>query len=106
MTAEPGDATFTIEGNRLTVRGKVDQNDSDAFKQALARLIESGEKSVVVDATGIQSVRSVWIGLLAAAMARARTKGVKVKVIGTPKATAMFDAAGLGMLGEIRSVKK
>ncbi len=59
-----------------------------------------------MDTTGVQPVRSVWIGLIAAAMARARTKGVKVKVIGTPKATAMFDAAGLAMLGEIRSVKK
>ncbi len=34
VTAGTGDAEFTIKGNRLTVRGKVDVDDSDAFRDA------------------------------------------------------------------------
>jgi anti-anti-sigma regulatory factor len=101
--AEPRGGTFTIEGNRLTVRGRVGQDECDAFKEALAELIESGEKNVVVDTTGIQSVRSIWVGVLAAAMDRASTRHVAVKVVGTPQATVILEAAGLSMLGELCS---
>lgn len=106
MTARTGDAKFTIEGNRLTARGRVDADDCGAFRDALTTLIDSGGKQMVVDVRGIESVGSIWIGMIAAAMARARAKGVKVKVIGTPRVTVLLDDAGLSMLGDIRSVEE
>jgi anti-anti-sigma factor len=103
MTAGTGDVSLTIKGARLTASGKVDAGDTGAFRNALTTLIDSGGRQVVVDVRGIESVGSIWIGMIAAAMARARTKGVKVKVIGTPRVTSLLDDAGLSMLGEIRS---
>ena len=105
MTTPAGNAEFTIDGNRLTVRGTVAVEECEGFRDALMELVGSGGEEVVVDVSGVEYVGSSWIGPLAAAMARARTRGVKVKVIAKQKAAILLDVAGLGMLGEVRGVE-
>jgi anti-anti-sigma regulatory factor len=80
--------------------------ECEGFRNALMELGGSGEDEVVVDVSGVEYVGSSWIGPLAAAMARARTKGVKVKIIAEQRAALLLAVAGLGMLGEVRAVEE
>ena len=63
---------FSLEGNRLIVRGELSTEDAARFSSALSRLLELGDDTPTVDLTQLDHMSCACIGAMFACAAAAQ----------------------------------
>lgn len=65
----------------LEVQGEVDLYTSSQLRDAILRLTEEGENRIVIDLTNVSFMDSSGLGILVAALKRARERGGEVALV-------------------------
>lgn len=97
-----GDAKFVLEGGRLAVQGQLGPEGEKAYSEALYRLLNSGEKELEVDLTGLHLMSSAYVGSTCLFVLVAKQKHMNVTVTAKGKLADILRAAGLDKLTELR----
>ncbi len=85
---------YVISGGRLTVNCDL-YGGLEEFKACCDKLIETGEKELIVDLSGVGSMFSPYLSAMVQLSETAAEQGRRVKVIASPKVMKMLETAGL-----------
>ncbi len=85
---------YVISGGRLTVNCDL-YGGLEEFRSCCNKLLDSGEKELVVDLSGVGSMFSLYLSAMVQLSESAGEQGRTVKVIASPKVMKMLETAGL-----------
>ncbi len=100
----PGSVEYAIDGNTLTVRGNVFDDEVGALQAAARKLIETKRPDLVIDMSRVVRIRGSHLGALALAVVNAEQEGCSLTIIATEPVRSLLDTAKLYSLGKVRII--
>ena len=102
----PLDTSIELEGNTLRVCGELGPDEEEPFENTLRKLMEMGHSTLVIDLSGVDRMRSLYVRHIALAMARANKEGRSITVRAKRPVLNVLVLAGLDKLGKIEFVSE
>jgi anti-sigma B factor antagonist len=65
----------------VELEGEIDLSTSPVFKETVYRVIESGNKDVIIDLNGLEFMDSTGLGVLVAALKKTSMEGGSIRLI-------------------------
>ena len=88
-------ASCELDGERLTVSGRLDEGDAEELKENCAALLLSGAEVVKIDLAGVEYVVSGCIGVLVVLWIDLCAAKRRMELVTSPEVKHMLDMAGL-----------
>lgn len=88
-------ASCELDGERLTVSGRLDEGDAEELKEKCAALLLSGAEVVKVDLSGVEYVVSGCIGVLVVMWIDLCAAKRRMELVTSPEVKHVLDMAGL-----------
>jgi ABC-type transporter Mla MlaB component len=90
-----------VNGSSMTVSGDFGNEGTTDLDAACQQLLTSPGKALLVDAVGMTSICSTYVGLLAELCLGAKNSGRQLTIRADGRIANVLDAAGLGSVARI-----
>lgn len=91
----------------LTLQGEVDASNSVMLDEAITNLVESGSKSILVDAKGLEYISSAGLGVFMSYLEDFQEKEIELKIFAlSERVLEVFNILGLDQLMNLYQDKK
>jgi anti-sigma B factor antagonist len=98
------DVTSASERSVVAVRGEIDAYTSPRLREQLTRLMDEGQHQIVVDLEGVEFMDSTGLGVLVAALKRAKEHDGDVSLVCTsPQILRVLSITGLDRVFQVRT---
>ena len=98
------DHTCEVTGNKLVISGNFSRDVETDLDTACQTLLAAGDKQLHVDAVGMTSICSTYVGLLAELALGAQGRGKSLLIRAGGRVAGVLDEAGLGSVATIERV--
>lgn len=88
-------ADYKLQGSKLVVTGKLDQEESNEFYAKCQDLFEGGADTLTVDLSGVTYIGSMATGVLASLWRDAKDGDRTLKIVSSDKVKRVLNLAGL-----------
>ncbi len=86
----------------ISLAGEVDVANASQVRDAALKLVEGGQKNLVVDMAATEFIDSTGLGMLVGLLTRQKEKGGDVLIAGAqPRVKRLFDITGLAQVFRI-----
>ena len=89
------ESDFTIEGAKLVVREDLRAGCEGELQSHCTRLLDSPERQLTIDLSGVEYVHSLCVGVLSYAWVEALNRDKEVVFVVSPEVADVFERTGL-----------
>ena len=98
-------ASFTILENTLKVSGEINMGDGQIFESAVASLLATDEKVLVIDLSQVKYMNSSCVRIVAEALVKAEKRQCRLTVRAKARVLRLFELVGIDRLGVFEEVE-
>ena len=104
MALAESTASFTILDNTLKVSGEINLGDGHLLDKAVANLLATDEKELVLDLSQVKYMNSSCVRIVAEALVKAGKRGARLTVRAKRRVLRLFELVGIDQLGAFEQV--